>query len=246
MQSELEIDDSGLPPKRRDPDKETIVYDGGPANRTGGGVYRNVSQVFYGWPDPANCRGEAIYLRTDEKDEHGHVVFRYFGHRAMKAGGNPASVLASECPLAVRRELIAANLTTITGVSERVLQLFGLGTPEAWTQPCFSGANNRLILLGGVTCGAVVTAHDHAEAALPRKERTGEAPDGHEEIVAIEIRPQFRGLGIATEVIRSFARGGRVKVNSPSNELARALTRIGVLKEVDVSIYELSLTPKEH
>ena len=243
QQDELELDEGSLPPKHRDPDKETIVYEGGPANRTGGGVYRNVTQVFYGWPDRASRKGEAIYLRTDDVDEGGRVVFRYFGHSHLK--GNDAesgvSLLSERCPLAERRAAVASQLKFLPHVSERVLRMFGLATPEAWAQPCFSETNNRLILFADVACAAVVTSHDHAEAQVPARQRTGVSPKALEEIVAIEVLPKFRCLGIAAEVCRTFARDGRVRVNSPSDGVARALNRVGTLTEVDVSLFELKL-----
>ena len=128
-------------------------------------------------------------------------------------------------------------------VSEEELQALGLATLEVWDPPCFSSTNNRLVLLDGVPCGALVTQHDHAEAGMPVGQRTGTAPaDALEEVVALEILPAFQRRGLARDLICGLARAGRVRVNSPSDALWRILVREGTLTEVECSIFEVCLS----
>lgn len=130
------------------------------------------------------------------------------------------------------------DLSFRTHVSEEELQKLGLATDEEWSEPCFSRYNNRLYSIGGEPCAAVMLAseYEHPLASHP-----------FAEVVAIEVLPRFRRCGLAVEIIRTFARDGRVYINSPSETLHRSLLRVAhILPGYDEGVVEVVFHSPEH
>lgn len=127
---------------------------------------------------------------------------------------------------------LAQRLSLQEHVPEEALQAIGLGLPDQWDVDCFSKDNNRLVLLDGVPCAALVTMADFATAT---------APQGVHEIVALEVLPAFRRRGIARALLRIFAIDGRIRVNSPCDAFAACMESLGTVTEVEDFIYELRL-----
>jgi ribosomal protein S18 acetylase RimI-like enzyme len=127
------------------------------------------------------------------------------------------------------------KVTVERGVSEGKLQAEGLALPEVWAEDCFALETNRLYRIGGAACAAAVLASDF-RGFEPQ-------PDGVVEVVAIEVLPAFRGRGLASAILRSFAVDGRLRVNSPSDELMRILSKCAEVVEVDTCIHEVRFGP---
>jgi hypothetical protein len=121
------------------PELESIKYEGGPADRTTGGAYPNVNEIYYG-----NKGEEVTYQRTDRKDADGRIIFKARSRRITttplerkqmaKMSGNQAAdfVLAKADRIEkAQKASIEAKLDKLKIDTRGQLHAFGL-LPEAW------------------------------------------------------------------------------------------------------------------